>query len=252
MRGSGVGGSVPSNYRPNKYLSLLVWLLPNSPFKHWALRKLGNRIGNRVHVGTNLVLSCGPFFLEDDVIIRTGNVFRNLAGAKLERAARIGAWNQITAAPGYQQFSDRVGTLIMAEMSLITYRHYLDCSGQVVIGRNSAIGGVKSIVQSHEFDMRTALTTVGRVTIGENTMCTTGVLLLKGANVPDRSILAAGSVMPKAKEGEEMPTGLYAGIPARHLRELSGFAWWHRTDLTVPITDFDDHMFTPLEVGIPS
>src|ERR671936_200276 len=121
--------------RPSKYLSLIVWLVPNCGFKRWALRKLGNDIADNVIVGATLVLGCGRFSLADGAIILNFNVFRRLAYVELGRKAFIGSWNQFTAAPEYQNYSNHVGMLLMHELALITNRHHLDCSGQVILRR---------------------------------------------------------------------------------------------------------------------
>ena len=56
--------------RPNKWLSLIAWLLPTCGFKRWALRSLGNHIGHDVILGPTLVLNCGRFSIADGAAIR--------------------------------------------------------------------------------------------------------------------------------------------------------------------------------------
>ncbi|MEZ0342899.1 hypothetical protein ACAG25_23320 [Mycobacterium sp. pV006] len=230
--------------RPNALLSLVVWLLPHSRFKIWALRRLGNAIGDNVVIAPNVVLGCGPFELDDDVVMYKLNIFRNLAAVRLGPKAMIGSMNQITAAPGYQQFSRFVGMLILEEQGGITNRHYLDCSGQVVLRKYAAIGGVKSIFQSHEIDLSDDKTTVGRVILGERSISTTSVIMLKDSYLPARSVLAAGSLMGKQREGAELPESmLYAGVPAKPIAPVDDFAWWHRDSHVTPVTSFDDSVF---------
>jgi len=157
-------------------------------------------------------------------------------------------FNYFTAAKAYQKFSPHVGKLIVGDMAGITNRHYLDCSGQIVLRRNSGIGGMRSIFQSHEIDLVNNQSTVGRIVLEENSMTATHCLVLKDAVVPEKCVLAAGSVLTKTREVGE-PGGLYVGVPARRARELSGFAWWDRDNLVTPVTDFDDGPFVADSLG---
>lgn len=236
--------STQPSIRPNPLLSLLTWLLPSCGFKIWALRRLGNSIGADVTVGPILVLSCGRFSIDDGAEISPFNAFRRLANVDIGKNCFVGSWNQITAAADYQKYSDLVGLLRLEEHSVIMNRHYLDCSGQIILRRFSGIGGVKSIFQSHEIDLAEDKTTVGRITLDENAMTGTAVIMLKDSHLPYRSVLAAGSIAVKGKEGIELPSSsLYGGTPAKPIRQLEDFAWWHRDSYMTPVTPFDDEVF---------
>ncbi len=233
-----------SDRRPNKWLSLIVWLLPSCDFKLWALRSLGNDIGPDVVLGPNLVLNCGPFSIAEGAAIMNFNAFRRLTSIELGPKSFIGNFNQFTAAVEYQRYSRLVGKLIIGESGIITNRHYVDCSGQVILRAFSGIGGLRSIVQSHEADLVDNTTKCGRVVLDRNAMTGTGCILLKDSYLPERSVLAAGSVLTKARESDDMPiSGLYGGSPARFIREIKGFEWWDRADTHTPAAAFDDAKF---------
>lgn len=233
--------------RPNALLSLIVWLLPSSTFKTWALRRLGNTIGKNATLAPNFVLGCGRFELGDDVVIYKLNVFRNVACVRMGQKAMIGSMNQITASPDYQRFSPYVGLLVLEEQGGITNRHYLDCSGQIILRRYAAIGGVKSVFQSHEIDLVDDKTTVGRIVLGEYSISTTSVTMLKDSALPARSVLAAGSLLAKKRDGVEQPeSSLYAGVPAKPVAPVSDFAWWNRESHVTAVTAFDDAPFRQL------
>ena len=228
--------------RPNKWMSLLCWLLPNSRLKRSLLRMLGNDIGQRVSVGPTLVISCGRFTLTDDAVIGSFNVFRQVAEVNLDRRAVIGNFNQFTAAAEYQRFSPLVGKLILGDLAVITNRHYFDCSGQIILKPRSGVGGIRSIFQSHEIDLADDETTVGRIVLGPNAMTGTGCTLLKDAYLPEKSVLAARSLLTRARE--EMPTStLYAGVPAKPVREIDDFTWWRRESYYTAVKAFDDQKF---------
>ena len=226
--------------------SLIVWLLPSCGIKMWALRRLGNEVGTNVSIGPNLVLSCGPFTIGDGTVIMNFNVFRRLAGVDLAPKSCIGHLNQFTAAIDYQVFSPLVGRLVLGELAMITNRHYFDCSGQIILKPYAGIGGIRSIFQSHEIDLVDDETTIGRVVIGERAMTCTACVLLRDSYLPERSVLAAGSLLTKSRDDDAMPTsGLYGGVPARFIRNVSddNLTRWNRKSYNTSVTWFDDERF---------
>lgn len=230
--------------RPNKWLSLIVWLLPSCGFKLWALRSLGNQIGHGVVLEPNLVVSCGRFTIADGATIQKFNVFRGLSSIELGPNSAIGGFNHFTAAVDYQRFSPLVGKLIIGELGVFTNRHYVDCSGQVILRPFAAVGGIRNIILSHELDYAQNTTEPGRVILGSNAVATTGCILLKDSYLPERSVLAAGSVLTRAKDADNMPiSGLYGGSPARFIREIKDYRWWDRANTHTPPSPFDDEKF---------
>jgi acetyltransferase-like isoleucine patch superfamily enzyme len=229
--------------RPNKWLSLIAWLLPSSRFKLWALRSLGNHIGHNVVLGPTLVLNCGPFSIADGVSIMSFNIFRRLSSIELGPESNIGRFNQFTAAPEYQQYSPLVGKLIIGRFGCVNNRHYFDCSGQVILRPFAVVGGIKSIIQSHELDLADFESRPGRVVLDSNAFTGTACILLKDAYLPERSVLAAGSVLSRAKDRDNMPvSSLYGGAPARCIREIKEMEFWDRANNYSPVV-FDDEKF---------
>jgi acetyltransferase-like isoleucine patch superfamily enzyme len=230
--------------RPNKWLSLFAWLLPNCRFKLWALRSLGNQIGSDVVLGPNLVVGCGRFEIADGAAIMQFNTFRALSRVELGPLSHIGNFNYFSAAPDYQQFSPWVGRLMIGEGAIITNRHYFDCSGQVILGPYAAVSGLKCILQTHELDLADNISGVGRIVLESKAVASTGCILLKDSYLPEKSVLAAGSVLVRPKEGADMPaSGLYGGSPARFIKERDKSDWWDRADVHTPVTAFDDEKF---------
>lgn len=228
--------------RPNPWLSLFAWLLPSSRFKIWLLRKLGNVVGERVVIGPNLVLGCGGFEIGDDTVLDPFNLFKGLSRVVMGNRVRIGRYNQISASPEYQKYSDKVGVFIMRDVTLVTNRHYIDCSGQVIIDYHAAVGGLRTVMQSHEFDLVASHATVGRVVVGEFAMTGACCILLKDCTVPPYSVLAAGTVMGKRRDGE-MKRGLYGGVPARFIRELPELGWYQDDEVVRAVKPFSDDHF---------
>jgi hypothetical protein len=75
--------------RPNKWLSLIAWLLPSCGFKLWALRSLGNHIGHDVVLEPNLVVNCGRFSIADGAEILKFNIFRGLSSIEIGPKSNI-------------------------------------------------------------------------------------------------------------------------------------------------------------------
>lgn len=219
-------------------IQALWWLLPASAAKNSGLRRIGHQIGNNVRLGPSLVWGCRRFVIADEVAISAGNVFRGLNEVRLGREVRLGSWNWISAHPGYQQYSDLAGRLIMNDGSFITSRHYLDCSGTIEFGEWSALGGQRSTLQTHEMDVVTNETTVGQLHIGKRALVATGCIMLRGSSLPDRSLLAAGSTMTRAKGDVSQSQGLWGGVPARFIRPMPG-QWFDRTEIHGDVAPFE-------------
>jgi len=117
-------------------------------------------------------------------------------------------------------------SLLMIGESCITDRHYFDCSGHVILRPFSTFGGLKSIVQSHELDFADNKTEPGRIVLGGNAVTTAGCILLKDSYLPERSVLAAGSVLPRARRALTCrPPGFTAGprrVSFERSRNMSG------------------------------
>lgn len=226
--------------RPNKWLSLLIWLLPPSAIKNAALRALGNTIGQEVTLAPNLVIACGAFVIGDKSVISPFNIFRRMGKVEMEGNNFIGRMNQFTAAPAYQKFSERAGVLDMAEHSAFTNRHYVDCSGRVELGAYCAIGGTRTIMQTHEIDIVENRTTIGTIVVGERSLTSTACLILKNARIPGFSVVAAGSVVTASGPADEGKPGLYAGSPAKWRREMPECKWWYREHYMTPVREVTD------------
>ncbi len=218
-----------SKGRVLKVLQALVWILPHSGVKIQLLRAFGHTIDKQVVVGPNLVWACSNFDIKSDVVIGPFNVFRDIRSVKFNGNNLIGSWNWFSAARTYQDYEQNAGVLEVGSGSFITSRHYLDCSGRIQIGHMSGIAGVRSIFQTHEIDVRKNVTTIGPIVIGNYCFVSSNCLALKGSILPSESLLAAGSLLTKPTMRQEMKSGLWAGRPAKNIKELPG-AWFDRKD----------------------
>jgi len=117
-----------------------------------------------------------------------------------------------------------INNLIVGESVSIHSNSYLDCAGGVFIGNNVSIAHNSSIVSFEHSWEETSLaikynpTVLKSVTILDDVWVGCGVRILSGASISARVVVAAGSVVKGNVEGNS----LYAGVPAKKIRELNG------------------------------
>jgi acetyltransferase-like isoleucine patch superfamily enzyme len=151
------------------------------------------------------------------------NYAKGLSEIKLGDSAVIGNLNWITGVPLGDRnfFTDEIGrnpALYIGEHAAITNRHYIDCTNLVVVGPYSTIAGWGTQIVTHGIDMASARQGSRAIEIGSYCFVGTRVILLKGAKLPNYSVLSPGSVLRK----EERDTfSLYSGVPASKIRDLS-------------------------------
>jgi hypothetical protein len=201
-------------------ISLLSLLLP------WALRRrllnlaCGYSIAAGARIGFSLV-ACSQLLMEAGARIGHFNVIK---GARLEmrEKATIGDFNWIAGLPPgsarhFASESGRDPALCLGRHAALTSRHFLDCSNCIDIGEFSTIAGARSQILTHAIDLRNGVQASAPVSIGRYCFVGTGCVVLKGARLPEYSVLAAGSSLARAYE--EAFT-LYSGVPATPVKLL--------------------------------
>jgi acetyltransferase-like isoleucine patch superfamily enzyme len=202
-------------------LEFLCWLLPASKLKNRLLRHFGHAISAEATINIVIVMGVGRFELGRGSTINFLNVFRGLNIVRLEDHAVIGSWNWISADRAFRSIDSESGTLFLGYCAKIGNRNYVDSSGTVVIREYGGLGGNRCLVQTHEPDFVNCRQTVGRVTIGHHSLVGSCAVMLKGAYLPDQSLLAANSTMT-SDSGMGCRPGLYAGSPAVWKKKMSG------------------------------
>jgi acetyltransferase-like isoleucine patch superfamily enzyme len=211
-------------------IQILFWLLPASRLKNRLLRTFGHDIHPSAHIGPNLVVGVMKFEIGQTAAIGPFNVFRGLGLVRLSEYSIVNSWNWISAHPVYRNVDPDAGTLFLGTCARIGSRNYLDTSGTIVIKAFSYVGGNKCLLQTHEPHFATDQQSVGRITVGHHSMVGSRAVLLKGAELPDESLLAANSTLVRANK--ELRKGLYAGSPAVWKRETEG-EWFSRNTYTM-------------------
>lgn len=210
-------------------ITFLVFLMPACGLKNVVLRWLGHAIGRDVRIGPCAVDGVRRFELGTGARIGGGNTFRGLTLVSLGADARIGQWNWITCAPLLLDGGPDRGTLGLADHATIVSRHYIDCSGGVFLETYAVLGGLRSVLLTHQADYRTSTLSADRITIGAYSLVNACNNLVQGTNVPARSVTTMGAVLLPGLEAEGR---LYGGVPARDIKPVEG-RWFHRTDARI-------------------
>ena len=209
-----------------RIIETLVWLLPGTALKNRLLRMFGHDIARSAHIGPILALDLGKVVIGEGCNIDALNLFRRLRLLKMGDGADIGKLNTFTTFTGFHELDPDAGCLVMDNGAFITNRHYFDCSGGLEMGEFSAFCGHRTTLLTHQIDMSTNEQTAGRVIISERSAVLTNCVVLKGAVLPPRSLLAAHSTLVKRKE-HNPASGLYAGTPAKCIAPVtSGSGTW--------------------------
>lgn len=183
-------------------------------------RLCGYRIAKDANIGIALIAVAGAD-LEAGSRIGHFTIVRNLERMSLAPKARIGTFNWIFGMlPSERYFTDepdRLSALIMEEDASLTSRHIVDCTNTVTLGAFSTVAGFYSQILTHGIDVATNRQTSAPISVGRHAMVGTRVILLKGARIPDRAVVGAGSLFRGAPEGSG---GLWSGIPAKRVRDI--------------------------------
>lgn len=198
---------------------MVVGLLPASQIKNALLRKCGFAIAERCSFGISLLLGTREVRLDAGCRISNFNVFRGLEKISMKSNASIGSWNWFSAATEFTRQEPRACFVIGRE-SAVTSRHYIDCSGGVLIGDFSTVAGQRSTFLSHGIDFDRNIQTTAPINIGDACFVSTGCTVLKGATLASKSVLAAGAVL--TSQDPLARPGLWAGVPAVWKKEVKG------------------------------
>lgn len=201
-------------------LMLLPWRLRRS-----ALSVLfGYRIDPSARIGFSVIsvknLNMAPR-------ARIGHLTRikGLQELSIGEAASLGNLNWVTAFPlGHQRHfadSNRNPSLLIERHAAITHRHLIDCTDKVVVGEFSTVAGWRSQILTHAIDVVESRQMAAPIVIGRYCFVGTGVIVLKGAALPDYSILGAGSVLAGTMRDNFT---LYSGVPAGAVKPLDQHA----------------------------
>ena len=148
---------------------------------------------------------------------------KGISRLELGEHALLGNLNWVTAVPEgnphhYKHLPDRKADFTIERHAAVTHRHMIDCTGSVRIGAFTTVAGWYTQFISHSFDFRRARQDAQPIDIGSHAFVGSRCVVLKGARLPDKCVLSAGSVFDGKDAGGEH--GLFRGNPAVREGEL--------------------------------
>jgi acetyltransferase-like isoleucine patch superfamily enzyme len=218
------------------FLGFLSLLLP------WGLRRsfLENQFGYSIHPSSRIGFAWifpRKLVMEEGSRIGHLTLCKNIDLLHLGAHAIIGQLNWITGFPSgssrhFAHQPDRRPELIVERHAGISSRHLIDCTASVRVGAFATIGGFRSQLLTHSIDFNAGRQTAEPIEIGEYSFTGTNSVVLGGSVLPHHSVLGAQSLLNKKWDE---PYRLYAGVPAKPVKELSpdmeyfrrteGFVW---------------------------
>lgn len=213
-------------------LQILLVLLPQSLKRLVARRLLGWEIHPTAHLGRSLI-RVGRLTMGPGASIGPWNVIKDLDEVHLAEGASIATRNTITGIPSssgvFTHSPNRRPALVMGRFSMITNAHDIDCSDLVELADHAVLAGFRSQILTHSLNLVQDRFVTGPVRLGEHCAVMSGCTILSGMQVPDRSVVSAGSVITTRLTAEHT---FYRGNPAEAVRDLPPtLKYFHREGL---------------------
>lgn len=180
---------------------LIEALLPSS-LLIWLLRKRGARIGTGCRIGAFTVLDATEVVLGNHVQIARFNLIHRLRKLEMGSGSRMNGFNWITGAG--------VGSVSLGRNTAITRLHFLESSGDIVIGENTIIAGRNSHFFTHGISPSN-LDDIRKIEIGDWCYIGSSSCFVPGSAVSNYTFVGMGSVVTKPFNNEYV---LIAGNPA--------------------------------------
>jgi len=151
------------------------------------------------------------------------NLFHSLEECAFGDLAAIGKFNWIAGAHSddrrvYPNSPQRYSRFVVGRSAQIVDGHRIDCADRVEIGPFSVLAGEGSAIFTHGIEIEECEQTCAPVRIGAYALVNARCFFVKGTELADFCVVAAGAVC--AFKNSE-PYGLYAGVPARRIKDLS-------------------------------
>jgi acetyltransferase-like isoleucine patch superfamily enzyme len=201
-------------------LLVFVSLVPIMRLRLFMYRAFfGFKIARTAKIRMFNFLDTRELVMKDHAEIRGfGNVFMSMYRVELDEHARIGAPRvglNFFRGTANKRHIPPAG-LRLGKCSVIELFHYFDVCGEIVIGNNVVIGGIRSVFFTHALyeDEYEPIVLKDDVYVGSN------CLFQMGVTIPERCVIGLGSVLVRPIE---QAGAFIAGVPARVAKEDMGF-----------------------------
>jgi len=196
-------------------LQIVLWFFPWFVRRFYYVHVCHYELGEGARIGKSIVLA-KALKLGAGARIGSLNFIKQIDRLELGEKSTLGNLNWITGMPTSEKFYfahviGRKCQLVLGRHSAITSRHFIDCTGDVVLGNYVTFGGIKSQILTHFIDIYECRQTCKSIEIGDYCFIGTRVLMLPGSRLPAYSVLGGGSVLTKPQAEEY---AVYAGNPA--------------------------------------
>lgn len=188
-------------------LRLLIAFLP-SRLKIALLRSMGAKIGRGCYIGFS-VLTAETLELGDCVYVGHFNLLWRLNELRLESGSRLTMGNWITGAG--------IGRFVLGRNGAITRFHFLEASGDILIGANTILAGRNTHLFTHGIAPDN-LDDVRPIVVGAWCYVGSSSRFAPGAEIADGTFVGMGAVVTGRREQQFVLVG---GVPARVIRELN-------------------------------
>jgi acetyltransferase-like isoleucine patch superfamily enzyme len=199
---------------------LFVALVPFMRLRLFLYRLLfGFKIAKTAKIRMFNFLDIRELVMKDHAEIRGfGNAFMSMYRLELDEYARIGAPRvglNFFRGTANKRHIPAAG-MKLGKCSVIELFHYFDNCGEIEIGNNVVIGGIRSVFFTHALykDSYEPIVIKDDVYVGSN------CLFQMGVTIAERCVVGLGSVVVKPID---QPDSFIAGVPARVAKENMGF-----------------------------
>ncbi len=198
-------------------------------FLPWPLRRrylnwvFGYEIDPSANIGWAWVFP-KKLIMKEKSCIRHLTIAIHLDIINIGAYSSIGRSNWITGFPSnissghFAHQHNRKPELHIGKHSAITKNHHLDCTDMIQLGDFVTVAGYQSQLLTHSINLTDNRQDSRPIFIGDYSFVSTNVVILGGASLPAYSVLGAKSLLNKEYE---TPWMLYAGSPARPVKEIS-------------------------------
>jgi acetyltransferase-like isoleucine patch superfamily enzyme len=209
-----------SSRRLRTLVAAFAVLAPARLRRFLHVRLLGYEIDPTARIGRSLI-DVDAFRAGPGAAVGSLSVVRGCERVEMGADSSIGFLVWVNAvrrgSPALRPEIERDPALVLGRGADLTMLHLVDCCDRLELGEYAVLGGALSQVLTHAFDYYESQHICAPVEIGDYTIVGTKSLLMPGAVVGARCIVAGGSVLTEGKYPE---LSLLAGVPATAKKEL--------------------------------
>lgn len=206
-------GILPSFLKCSLYRALFGYRIGRGVRIGWSLLDGAEvDLGDGTEIGHGVLITrVGRLVMGRCVRIGPLNVIRGGERVILGDYAHIMRFNVLNAIPDHDCTTSPVSVLELGAGAVVVSGHRIDFTDRVTIGKNVIVGGRNSSLWTHNRQQ------TAPISIGDFCYLGSEVRLAPGARLPERCILALGSVLTSEID---QPGSLVAGVPAKIIRPL--------------------------------